>query len=75
MELGAGRATKESVIDMAVGMVLNKKRADKVEQGDVLAYVHANDLEKGKKAVEKILENYEISDSVDNIPLIYDVIR
>ena len=75
MELGAGRATKESIIDMAVGMVLNKKRADKVKIGDVLAYVHANDLEKGKRAVEKILENYEISDSVENLPLIYDVIR
>ena len=75
MELGAGRATKESVIDMAVGMVLNKKRADKVKKGDVLAYVHANDLEKGKRAVKKILENYEINDSVENISLIYDVIR
>ena len=29
MELGAGRATKESEIDLAVGIVLNKKRGDK----------------------------------------------
>ena len=35
MELGAGRATKESEIDLAVGLVLNKKRSDKVNKGDV----------------------------------------
>ncbi|MGL5634922.1 MAG: pyrimidine-nucleoside phosphorylase [Sarcina sp.] len=75
MELGAGRATKESIIDLAVGIVLNKKRGDRVEAGDVIAYVHANDLEKGQKAVEKILQNYEITDSVEDIPLIYDIIR
>ena len=28
MELGAGRATKESIIDLAVGIVLQKKRGD-----------------------------------------------
>ena len=43
MELGAGRATKESTIDLAVGIVLNKKRGDKVEENEVLAYIHSND--------------------------------
>lgn len=76
MELGAGRVTKESVIDLAVGIVLNKKRADKVKNGDVIAYVHANDEEKGKKAVEDILKNYTIADKYEeNIPLIYDVVK
>lgn len=75
MELGAGRATKESIIDLAVGIVLTKKRGDKVEAGDIIAYVHANNMEKGNKAVEGILENYEVSGSVDNIPLIYDIVR
>ena len=75
MELGAGRATKESIIDLSVGIVLNKKREDVVKNGDILAYVHANDLEKGQKAVEKILANYEITESTQSIPLIYDIIR
>ena len=76
MELGAGRATKESVIDLAVGIVLNKKRGDKVSAGDVIAYVHANDIEKGKKAVKDIINNYEISEKYENkVPLIYDVIE
>mgnify|MGYP000879507094 CR=1 FL=1 len=46
MELGAGRATKESEIDLAVGLVLNKKRSDKVNKGDVLAYIHSNNKNK-----------------------------
>lgn len=75
MELGAGRATKESIIDLAVGIVLDKKRGDKVEAGDILAYVHANDMDLGEKAVDKIIKNYEISQRFDEIPLIYDIIR
>ncbi|MFD3158373.1 pyrimidine-nucleoside phosphorylase [Haloimpatiens sp. FM7330] len=76
MELGAGRATKESIIDLAVGIVLNKKRGEKVEKGDVIAYIHANDESKVEKASKGILENYEIkAEYKDEIPLIYDVVR
>lgn len=75
MELGAGRATKESIIDLAVGIVLQKKRGDKVNEGDIIAYIHADDEEKGKKAVDGILANYEISDSAKDIPLIYDIVK
>lgn len=75
MELGAGRATKESVIDLAVGIVLNKKRGEKVSKGDVIAYVHANDKAKADKAVKDIIANYEIKPSYEqNIPLIYGVV-
>lgn len=75
MELGAGRATKESTIDLAVGLVLNKKRGEKVSNGDVIAYIHANDMEKAEKAKAKILESYVIEkDYEDNIPLIYEVV-
>lgn len=75
MELGAGRANKESIIDLAVGIVLEKKRGDKVSEGDIIAYIHANDKEKGKKAIDGILANYEISDSAKDIPLIYDIVK
>lgn len=75
MELGAGRATKESIIDLAVGIVLQKKRGDKVNDGDIIAYIHANGEEKGNKAIDGILANYEISDSVKDIPLIYDIVK
>lgn len=76
MELGAGRITKESKIDLSVGIVLNKKRGDKVNKGEVLAYIHANDMGKGEKASEKLINAIEIKDSFkDNIPLIYEVIK
>lgn len=76
MELGAGRATKESIIDLSVGIILVKKRGDKIEKGDTLAFIHCNDEEKGKKAVEELEESYRISESYeDNIPLIYNIIK
>lgn len=76
MELGAGRATKESTIDLAVGIVLNKKREEKVAKGDVIAYIHSNDEANIEKATKGILENYKIEkEYTENISLIYDVIR
>lgn len=60
--LGAGRIKKEDGIDNAVGIVLNKKIGDKVEIGDTLAYIHANDEEKGSKAVEDLYNAYKFSD-------------
>lgn len=76
MELGAGRATKEDVVDLAVGIVLNKKRGDKVEKGDIIAYIHANEESKIEKSAKDILANYKITSKYDeNIPLVYDVVR
>lgn len=60
VELGAGRVKKEDDIDKSVGIILNKKIADKVKAGEILAYVHANNEEKGTKAVNDILNAYEI---------------
>ena len=75
MELGAGRATKESAIDLAVGIVLNKKRGQEVKKGDVLAYIHSNDESNINKTKKNILKNMIIEDEYNqNIPLIYNVI-
>lgn len=60
--LGGGRETKESIIDLSVGFVLDKKRGDKVEEGDTLAYMHGNDKEKMQVAKERVLAAYDISD-------------
>ncbi|RNB75130.1 pyrimidine-nucleoside phosphorylase [Brevibacillus panacihumi] len=40
--LGAGRQTKDMPIDLAVGIVLHKKRGDQVSAGEPLATIHAN---------------------------------
>ena len=61
VNLGAGRVKKEDDIDKAVGIVLNKKVADKVNKGDILAFIYANDEEKGNQAVLDLLNTYKIS--------------
>lgn len=58
--LGGGRETKESIIDLSVGIVLNKKVGDYVKAGDVLAYIHANDKEKLNVCRERLLAAYTI---------------
>ena len=58
--LGGGRIRKEDKIDSAVGITLNKKVGDKVEKDDIVAYIHANDEEKGKEAVQRLKEMYVI---------------
>ena len=68
VHLGAGRVKKEDSIDKAVGILLNKKISDPVNEGDVLAYVHANDEEKGKQAIKDVLEAYEIAPEKPKTP-------
>lgn len=68
MELGAGRIRKEDDIDPAVGIVFNKKIANKVETGEVLAYIHANDKTKGEKAVQELKEEYVIEKTIIDKP-------
>ena len=63
--LGGGRETKESVIDLSVGLILNKKLGDKVEKGEPLAYLYSNDKDKTKAATERFLNAYTISQDFD----------
>lgn len=60
--LGAGRTKKEDTIDPIVGIVLKKKIGDKVESGEVLAYIHASNEEKGNETVQKVLNSYLITE-------------
>lgn len=73
MMLGAGRATKDSEIDLAVGLVLHKKVGDAVKKGDPLLTIHSNQLEI-PEVEEKIWESLTISEEADPIPLIHEVI-
>ena len=60
--LGGGRETKESKIDLAVGIVLKKKKGDAVKAGDVLAVLHANDEVKLSAALERLQKAYYIAE-------------
>lgn len=73
--LGAGRTTKESEINLAVGLVLHKKVGDFVQKGEPLVTIHTD--EENIAEVEQILaESIEISpEKVEKEPLIFDVIQ
>ncbi len=58
--LGAGRETKESKIDLSVGIVLHKKIGDFVKKGEAIATVYASSAEKQKVSVKMVLDAYEI---------------
>ena len=58
--LGAGRVKKEDRIEPNVGIILNKKVGDKVQEEDFLAYICANDEQKLREAEHRILEIYNI---------------
>lgn len=60
--LGGGRETKESEIDLSVGIVLEKKVGDYVKVGEPLAYIHANDREKLENAKERFYKAYTIKE-------------
>ena len=53
--LGGGRETKESKIDLSVGVVMHKKISDAVKEGESIATMYGNDLEKLQQAKEKFL--------------------
>lgn len=63
MVLGAGRETKESNIDLAVGIKLHKKVGDEVETGESLATLYVNDETKTAQARDMVLGAYKIEPS------------
>ena len=73
MLLGAGRATKESEIDLAVGLILRKKVGDYVEAGESLVTVHAN-TENIDNVVEKIYSHIHMSTEKVEAPKLIEAI-
>ncbi|SDX44861.1 Pyrimidine-nucleoside phosphorylase [Listeria ivanovii subsp. londoniensis] len=73
MILGAGRATKEDEINLAVGLMLRKKVGDPVKAGEPLVTIFA-DQEDVENVKAKIYENIEIADHATAPTLIHKVI-
>ncbi|MNJ26398.1 Pyrimidine-nucleoside phosphorylase [compost metagenome] len=73
MLLGAGRATKNSEIDLAVGLMLNKKIGDKVAKGESLVTIHAN-RENVAEVIEKIYANITIAEQAAAPTLIHGIV-
>ena len=75
VELGAGRARKGDPIDHAVGIMVHHKVGDRVEAGEALFTVHANDADRLAHAVERLLAAVEWSDTAcEPLPLFYGVV-
>lgn len=63
LHLGGGRVTKESTVDLSVGIIFCKKVGDRVEKGDVLAYIHASSEESAHKAAAELRDCFVFSES------------
>jgi thymidine phosphorylase len=62
LRLGAGRQTKDDEIDHAVGVLCLKKRGDRVDAGETVAHVHAQDDEAAARAVQEVQAAYTFAD-------------
>ncbi|MBO0994997.1 pyrimidine-nucleoside phosphorylase [Bacillus sp. SD088] len=71
MMLGAGRETKESKIDLSVGVVLHKKIGDTVAKDEVIATIHSN-KEMVEDVAMRIQNAYRFSkEKPESVPLIH----
>lgn len=66
--LGGGRETKDSEIDLGVGLVLHKKVGDYVKLGDSLATIYANDKNKLEAAKERFSKTYSFTNEKKEKP-------
>ena len=74
--LGAGRVKKEDSIDYNVGIVLNKKVADKVQTGDILGYIHADSNESLVMAKQKMEQIIKIENNkIEKLPTIFGICK
>ncbi|MBI9103823.1 MAG: thymidine phosphorylase [Spirochaetales bacterium] len=72
--LGAGRTTKDDIVDPAVGYWMKKRLGDEVKAGDVLAEFHVGDKDPAE-SIEIFKKAVVIGDApASGIKLIYDII-
>lgn len=75
MNLGAGRETKDSVIDYAAGIILNKKIGDYVKKGETLATMYSNNALSFEKAEKLLYSAYQIDQQKPEIsPIVHKTI-
>ena len=76
VSLGGGRAKKGDPIDYAVGVIVHQKVGDRVDAGDPLFTIHANDRARQDDARLRLLQAHAWSDApVEPLPLFYGVVQ
>ncbi|WP_152052214.1 thymidine phosphorylase [Tautonia marina] len=69
MLLGAGRARAEDHVDHAVGVLLNKKCGDRVQQGEALCTILANSEDAALEEASKLIAGaFEVGESAVEVP-------
>ena len=66
--LGAGRFTKDDVIDPAVGIEVVRKVGESVSKGEPLAILHVNDETNLEQAKKMVVQAYSIGDDEVKAP-------
>ena len=66
--LGGGRETKESIIDLSVGLILHKKKGAFVNKGDSIATIYGNDPDKIKAVSDRLRNAFHFSGQPVEIP-------
>ncbi|MCJ7734609.1 MAG: pyrimidine-nucleoside phosphorylase, partial [Anaerolineales bacterium] len=75
VDLGAGRAKKDDLINHAVGIEILKEVGDFIQEGENLFVLHAANQKDFDLAKERLLEAHQWSESpVPALPLVYEVI-
>jgi len=72
--LGAGRQKTDDTIDHAVGIAQMKKPGEAVKKGDPLAVIFSNDWKKLEESLPLFGKSFELDDSFESSPLVYEVI-
>lgn len=76
MNLGAGRETKDGIIDPSVGLIFSKKVSDYVKVGDVICSIHHNNFKNMENIHERLKKNIKISTQYKTKnELIYKIIK
>ncbi len=76
VRLGGGRATKDDIIDPAVGFLIEAKVGESVDEGDLLVRIAYNDKAKLKSALHALDNAWEIGDEAPSTDdLILEEIR
>ena len=72
---GAGRETKDDVLDLSAGLIVYRKVGDRVRKGDAIATVYSSDGKKLESAAAKLLDAYEFSqEETEPLRLIHEII-
>lgn len=71
VELGGGRRRAADNINHAVGLSNLRRVGDKISSGDLLAVVHADDVDVAESVAKRIQEAYQISENANSEPLIW----